>query len=120
MTQEKKDSSSSSLWPFSIQGIDVMLLLVVVAMVLFGLIMVYSSSFIYAQEKTGDGFAFIRKQIIYACIGFFTLLVACRMDYRKWSKWAYPVLGLAVFLLALILVPGIGIRVGGARRWIHL
>lgn len=107
-------------WPLPAQGIDLMLLLVVVAMVMFGLIMVYSSSFIYAQEKAGDGFAFIRKQLIYAGLGMVTLLGVCRIDYRKWEKWAYPVLGAAVLMLALILVPGIGARVGGARRWIHL
>jgi cell division protein FtsW len=118
----KKDqvTSTSSPWSIGTQGIDVMLLLLVLGMVLFGLIMVYSSSFIYAQEKTGDGFYFIRKQIIYAGLGCMALFTVCRLDYRRWAKWAYPVLGLAVFLLALVLVPGIGAKVGGARRWIHL
>ncbi len=115
-----REASSQTPWPFPAQGMDIMLLLVVLAMVLFGLIMVYSSSFIYAQEKMGDGFFFIRKQLIYAGIGFAVLLIVCRMDYRKWEEWAYPVLGFATALLALILVPGIGARVGGARRWIHL
>lgn len=96
-----------------------MLLVTVIAMVLFGLIMVYSSSFIYAQEKTGDGFSFIKKQLIYAAIGFVTLFGISRVDYRNWQKWAYPVLGLAGILLVLVLVPGIGARAGGARRWIH-
>lgn len=89
-------------------------------MVLFGLLMVYSSSFIYAQEHTGDGFAFIKKQLIYAGVGFLGLVVACRIDYRRWADWAYPVLGGATVLLALVMIPGIGARVGGAQRWIHL
>lgn len=99
---------------------DVILLVTVVAMVLFGLVMVYSSSFIFAQEKTGDGFSFIRKQLVYSLLGFGILFGVARMDYRKWSGWAYPVLGIAVFFLGLILVPGIGVRAGGARRWIQL
>ncbi len=98
---------------------DLLLFLVVLGMVLFGLIMVYSSSFIYAQEKTGDGFAFIRKQVVFACLGFITLFVTSKIDYRRWADWAYPVLGIATFLLALIFVPGVGARVGGARRWLH-
>src|SRR4051795_2377233 len=85
--------------PFVAEKIDFLLLLVVVALVLFGLIMVYSSSFIYAQEKTGDGYAFIRKQLVYAGLGFATLFGVCKMDYRRWKLWAYPVLGLATFLL---------------------
>ncbi len=99
---------------------DMKLLLLVIAMVLFGLIMVYSSSFIYAQEKTGNGFFLISKQIVYACLGFCALSAAIRVDYRLWGKWAYGILGLAILLLALILIPGVGEKVGGARRWIHL
>jgi cell division protein FtsW len=120
MTQGKNDSSQSGKWPLPAQGTDNILLLLVLAMVLFGLIMVYSSSFIYAQEKTGDGFAFIRKQLIYAAMGLTALLDSCRIDYRRWAKWAYPVLGIAIGLLALIMIPGIGLKVGGARRWIHV
>lgn len=97
-----------------------MLLLLVIALVAFGLIMVYSSSFIYAQEKTGDGFSLIRKQIVYAALGFCVLWGASRVDYRRWEKWAYPVLSIATALLALVLIPGIGTRAGGAQRWIHL
>ncbi|MGZ3698667.1 MAG: putative lipid II flippase FtsW [Bdellovibrionota bacterium] len=107
-------------WPLPSQGIDLVLLLTVIAMVLFGLIMVYSSSFIYAQERTGDGFAFIKKQLIFAGAGFAALVAVCRIDYRKWADWAYPVLALAIALLAAIMIPGIGARVGGAQRWIRI
>lgn len=99
--------------------VDILLLLVVVGMVLFGLLMVYSSSFIYAQEKTGDGFSFIRKQIVFAALGFMAMFISSQMDYRRWAEWAFFVLLFATLLLALIYVPGVGIRVGGARRWLH-
>lgn len=89
-------------------------------MVGFGLLMVYSSSFIYAQERTGDGFAFIKKQLFFAVLGFGALVAACRVNYRRWADWGYPVLAFATFLLALVMVPGVGTRVGGAQRWIRL
>lgn len=101
------------------KNVDVVLLLLVTAMVFFGLIMVYSSSYIYAQEKTGNGFHFIQKQLLFAGLGFVAMLASYRMDYKRWEKWAYPVLGLAVFLLALVFVPGVGEKAGGARRWLH-
>lgn len=107
-------------WPLPAQGIDVFMLLTVLAMVLFGLLMVYSSSYIYAQERTGDGFAFIKKQVIFALVGFAALVGVCRVDYRKWYDWSYPVLGVATVLLALVMVPGIGAKAGGAQRWIRL
>ena len=102
------------------KGIDLLLLLTVIALVFFGLIMVYSASFILAQEKTGDGFAFIRKQVFFAGCGFAALWVGFKIDYKNWSKWAYPVLGVALLFLVAILIPGVGEKVGGARRWIHL
>ncbi|MGK5081957.1 putative lipid II flippase FtsW [Bdellovibrionota bacterium FG-1] len=107
-------------WPLPGQGVDLVLLLTVIAMVVFGLLMVYSSSFIYAQEKTGDGFAFIKKQLVFATLGFTALIAVCRVDYRRWAKWAYPGLALSVVLLALVFVPGLGTRVLGAQRWLKL
>ena len=113
---------NSSLWSRKVLGgdFDLGLLIIVLAMLFFGLIMVYSSSFIYAQEKTGDGLSLIRKQLIYALLGLSALWVGYRIDYRKWEKWAYPVLGFAFILLALVFIPGVGMKIGGARRWIHL
>ena len=82
--------------------------------------MVYSSSFIYAQERLGDGFALIRKQILFSILGFSVLFVMMRLNYRRWEKWAYGVLGLAILLLLAVFIPGLGESAGGARRWIHL
>ncbi len=115
-----KESGTTCPSPLPPQGIDIGLLAIVAAMVCFGLIMVYSASFIYAQERTGDGFAFIRKQLIFSGLGFAALLGACRMNYRKWANWALPVLGVATLLLILVMIPGLGAKVGGAQRWIRL
>jgi cell division protein FtsW len=116
----KKAAAPVCPWPLPPQGIDVVLLLTIVGMVLFGLLMVYSSSFIYAQERTGDGFAFIKKQLLFSGLGFGALVAVCRVDYRKWSEWAYLTMGLALVLLAAVFVPGLGTRALGAQRWIHL
>jgi len=97
-----------------------MLLLTVIAIVAFGLLMVYSASFIYAQERTGDGFTYIKKQVLFAGIGFGFLFLTSRINYRKWADWGYVVLGIATFLLVLVMIPGLGIKAGGAQRWIKL
>lgn len=107
-------------WPLPPQGIDIALLLTVIIMVCFGLLMVYSSSFIYAQERTGDGFSFIKKQVLFAILGLGALVGACRVDYRRWSSWAYILLTFSIFLLALVFLPGLGAKVGGAQRWLRL
>lgn len=82
--------------------------------------MVYSSSFIYAQERTGDGFAFIKKQLLWAALGFSALFFISQISTSQWIKWAYPISLAALVLLILVLIPGVGVRVGGAQRWIHL
>ncbi len=101
-----------------LKGIDYVLLGLVCAMVLFGLIMVYSSSFIYAQERTGDGFNFIKKQLIFALLGGCAMIAALKVPYRKWADWAYPVAGLSILLLVIVLIPGVGTKVLGAQRWL--
>ncbi len=101
-------------------SLDGLLLVTVTLLVLFGLLMVYSSSFIYAQERTGDGFSFIKKQALFACLGFGALFLSCRIEYQRWEKWAYPFLAGAFLLLVAILIPGLGLKAGGAQRWLRL
>ncbi len=99
---------------------DVILLILVLVLVLFGLLMVYSSSFIYAHERTGDGFAFIRRQLVFCGLGLGVLYWVSWIPYRFWLKHSPWIVGLLGALLILVLIPGIGNLVGGARRWIHL
>lgn len=99
---------------------DRFLLFTVLAMVLFGLLMVYSASFIFSEERTGDGFAFIRKQFMYACLGFGAMWVSSRVPHQRWYQWAPTAILCVIGMLLLVLIPGVGARVGGAQRWINL
>ena len=89
-------------------------------MVLFGLLMVYSSSFIYAQERTGDGFAFIKKQL------FFSRSRVRRAGRRlpdglsQMVQLGLPGAGACGRALAAVFIPGLGTRALGAQRWLHL
>lgn len=107
-------------WPPIHRKWDLLLFLSVVVLVVFGLIMVFSSSFIFAQERYGDGFYFIKRQILYAGLGALALILGSSIDYRFWRKWSFVVLLGAVVLLVLVLIPGIGVKANGAQRWIHL
>ena len=99
---------------------DLVLLVLVVGMVLFGLLMVYSASFIFAEERTGDGFLYIKKQMLYAAMGFGAFYVASRVPHQRWYQWAPAALFTVLTLLVLVMVPGVGARSGGAQRWINL
>jgi cell division protein FtsW len=102
------------------KGVDPVILVLTCGMVIFGLVMVYSSSFILAQERTGSGFSFIQKQLVFAIIGALAMVFSSQIPYERWKERAYPVLGSAAFLLLLVLIPGIGAKSGGAQRWIGL
>lgn len=127
MVIPSKSSSTSSnqygvhcIWPLPEKGMDIGLLATVAALVVFGLLMVYSASFIFAQERMGDGFGLIKKQMIHALLGFAALVAGCRISYRKWADWSMIGLLAATILLALVMMPGVGAKVGGAQRWIRL
>jgi len=96
------------------------LLVAVLALSAIGLVMVYSSSAILAYERTGDSFYFLKKQAFAAGMGFLALVLALKLGYRRLARLAYPLLLLAVVLMVLVLIPGIGVKAGGAYRWMRL
>jgi cell division protein FtsW len=82
--------------------------------------MVYSASYIFAEERTGDGFTYIKKQLVYATLGFIAFFVSSRIPHAKWYRWAPFALFSVLTMLVLVMIPGVGARVGGAQRWINL
>ncbi|WTC19209.1 putative lipid II flippase FtsW [Streptomyces cellulosae] len=85
-----------------------------------GLVMVYSASQITALQMSLPGSYFFRKQLLAAVIGAVLLLVASRMPVKLHRALAYPILAVAVFLMALVQVPGIGVAVNGNQNWLSL
>lgn len=97
---------------------DVALFACVLAMVALGLVMVYSASSVVAYERLQDSAYFFKRQALWAALGLIALGVAWRTHYARLGRLAVPVLLVAVVLMGLVLVPGIGVVAGGARRWL--
>lgn len=98
---------------------DHILLFVVVALMGIGLVMVYSASSVTSLAKMSDGLYFFKRQLIWVVIGLLSMIIFSNIHYKSLEKFAIPLLGIAVFFLILIFVPGISRDVGGARRWIR-
>lgn len=98
---------------------DPLLLFAVLALVGFGLVMVFSASAVTAHEKLGDSFYFLKRQAVAAGLGLFALAAALKVGYRRTARLAYPLLLLSLVLLVAVLVPGVGTVAGGARRWLR-
>ena len=99
---------------------DYALFAVVAALVVLGLIAVYSSSYALGYLQYGDPNYFVRRQAVAAAAGLVGLLLVMNLDYRRLMRPS-PLLMLAAILgLGAVLVPGIGVEQNGATRWVAL
>ncbi len=101
-------------------GYDRVLALTALLFVGFGVIMVYSASAIRAQERFGDPHLFLKRQAVWAVLGLGAMLWAMHLDYRRLQRWTPLAVVAALVLLGAVLIPPVGVRVNGARRWIRL
>ncbi|PIU03154.1 putative lipid II flippase FtsW [Candidatus Shapirobacteria bacterium CG08_land_8_20_14_0_20_39_18] len=103
-----------------IRRIDILLFYLTVALSIFGVLMIFEASSVTAFQDFGDKYYYIRQQIIWIIIGFISLAIFSKINYQVLRKIS-PILILATIgFLILVLVPGIGIKLLGARRWINL
>ncbi|HSW27166.1 MAG TPA: FtsW/RodA/SpoVE family cell cycle protein, partial [Burkholderiaceae bacterium] len=109
--------------PAHIAGFDQTLVLLVVALLAFGLVMVYSASVALPDSPKGARLSelhFLVRHSLAITIGIVAALLALQVPIAVWEKWAPWLFVGALVLLALVLLPFIGAAKGGARRWIPL
>src|SRR5438477_4562738 len=82
--------------------------------------MVYSASFVVAHNEFNDDAYFLVRQLMWVAAGGVGLLVAARIDYRRWRSLSLPIMFACIGMLVLVLVPGIGASSYGAVRWIKV
>ena len=97
--------------------IDKKLFLSVIILSLFGLLMIYSSSSVWADYKFNDSFHFLKYQSVFFIIGLFIMLFISKIDYKLYYKYSNKILFLSFILLILVLIPGIGSVRNGSRSW---
>jgi cell division protein FtsW len=90
----------------------------VVVLNIVGLVMILSASAVQALSAYGSSWYFFERQLLWALVGAAAFFVSARVDYHHWRKLAVPLLVAAAVTLCIVLVPGVGIQVDGARRWL--
>lgn len=98
--------------------IDRTLLIITILLVIFGLFMVYSASNVVALYKYKDSFYFIKRQLLFAIIGFFTMFIIIKTNNKYFYKYTNLIFFIVFLLLIIVLLPGVGMVRGGARSWI--
>src|SRR5204863_3040202 len=96
---------------------DVPLVVVVLMLLLLGLAMVYSASGMTALDANDDPSTYLAQQSAWAALGLAAMFVAARLDYRRLRLVAAPLLVVSIVLLIAVLIPGVGVRAGGATLW---
>lgn len=99
---------------------DYYLLLTVIALVAAGVVFVYSASYYTAEKQFGNAFFFVFKQLTGAVIGAVACWLIAAMNLERLTKAALPLLIISIVLLGLVFIPGIGVEVYGAKRWLNL
>ena len=96
---------------------DKLLLLAVIAIIIFGIIMIYSASSIWAEYKYQDSFKFVKAQSAFFLLGLLCIFIISKLDINILYKKANLILLICFILLVLVLIPGIGSIRNGSRSW---
>jgi len=96
------------------------LLLALLALVGIGVVMLGSASLWVAEREYGDAYYYLSRQVIFLVVGTVISVLVYQLRMAFWERLGVRLLPLVVFLLVLVLIPGIGHEVNGSRRWLNL
>jgi cell division protein FtsW len=102
------------------RGGDRWIVATVAALVTVSVVMVFNTSYFFAGERFGDPLHVFKKHLVSIALGTLACFVASRLRSSTYERLAYPALAIVVLMLIAVLIPGVGLVRGGARRWIGL
>lgn len=97
--------------------LDISLIITIFLICIYGIIMIYSASSIWAEYKFNDKFHYVIMQSIFFIIGFFLMIVVSKVPYTYYLEKSNTILFICFILLILVLIPGIGSVRNGSRSW---
>ena len=101
----------------SLPTFDIPFLLILLLLLSYGLIMLFSAGYAVALYRRGDAYTYIRPQLLFAALGVLAMYAASLVDYHVWHRLAWPMLGISLLLLATVLFMP---EYNGCKRWIVL
>lgn len=96
-----------------------LLILSVAVLLVVGMVMLFSAS-AYQPDNKGDIYHFLKKQSAWLGLGLTACVIVSQVDYHHWDRIRWPLFAATVLGLALCFVPGVGSRINGSHRWVHL
>ncbi len=106
----------------NLRASDFVIVLLVTALVIFGVVMVFSASYYYSINNAGSPYEYLKKQGLFAVVGFVLMAVCAQLDYHIYRRWSVAILAVSFFLLVLLLFPGLPFveTINNATRWIYI
>ncbi|MDY6854343.1 MAG: putative lipid II flippase FtsW [Thermodesulfobacteriota bacterium] len=102
------------------KGFDNILLIATLMLVGIGIVMVYSASAIIAEDRFNNEYFFLKRQAAFAFISIVIMFIVTKIDHQFYKSTAYVILGISITSLILVLVPGVGSKIGGSTRWFRI
>ena len=99
------------------KNVEILLLISVLLISIFGIIMIYSASYVWAEYKFDDPFKFVKNQGIFFIVGVVLMIIVSKINYYKYYEKSNILLIGCLILLILVLIPGIGTVRNGSRSW---
>ncbi|KMK77118.1 stage V sporulation protein E [Alkalihalobacillus pseudalcaliphilus] len=99
---------------------DYSLLLLIIALLIIGMIMVYSASAAWAEYRFEDSSFFLKRQLFFAVLGLVAMIFIMNIDYWTWKSLAKIMIIICFLLLIIVLIPGVGLVRGGAQSWLGI
>ena len=97
--------------------LDLPFLCILLLLLSLGLLMLFSAGYAVALYRRGDAYTYIRPQLLFAALGLAAMYAASLVDYHIWHKLAWPIMGLSLLLLVIVLFMP---EYNGCKRWIVL
>lgn len=93
------------------------LLIAVIIISLFGTLMIYSSSYVWAEYKFNDPYKYLKSQALFLILGYIVMFIIAKFPYQKYKKLSNIIFFICLGMLILVLIPGIGTIRNGSRSW---
>ena len=93
------------------------LLIAVIIISLFGTLMIYSSSYVWAEYKFNDPYKYLKSQALFLILGYIVMFIIAKFPYQKYKKLSNIIFFICLVMLILVLIPGIGTIRNGSRSW---
>lgn len=100
------------------KSMDFVLFITVISLLSIGVIMILSASEYKTLVEYNDSFYYFKKQLLWSLLGLSAMFIMMNYDYKQLRRFIMPLLAISFISLILVLIPGVGLEVNGARRWI--